>query len=92
MILASNILDFLWPNVLLIAIYIKNRRPIRALNSISPYEKLKGKPPLVYYLRALGSTVYSLIAEEDRVKSARFALRAKKGVLIGYNGKIIYCV
>jgi len=75
MILASNILDFLWPNVLLIAIHIKNRRPIRALlNGILPYEKLKGKPPLVYYLRALGSTVYSLIAKEDRVKLARFAL------------------
>jgi len=74
MILAGNILDFLWPDVLLIAIYIKNRRPIRALNSMSPYKKLKGKPPLVYYLKALGSTVYFLIAEEDRVKSARFAL------------------
>jgi len=74
-ILAGNILDFLWPNVLLIAIYIKTRRPIRALlNSISPYKKLKGKPPLVHHLRALGSTVYSLIAKEDRVKSARFAL------------------
>ena len=74
MILAGNIPDFLWPNVLLIAIYIKNRRPIRALNSILPYKKLKGKPPLVYYLRALGSTVYSLIAKEDRIKLARFAL------------------
>ena len=74
MILASNIPDFLWPNVLLIAIYIKNRRPTKALGGMSPYEKLKGKPPLVYYLWALGSTVYSLIAKEDRVKSARFVL------------------
>ena len=74
MILASNIPDFLWPDVLLAAIYIKNRRLIRALNGILPYKKLKGKPPLVYYLRALGSTVYSLIAKEDRVKLARFAL------------------
>jgi len=75
MILAGNILDFLWPDVLLTAIYIKNRRPIRALlNGISPYKKLKGKPPLVYHLRALGSTVYSLIAKKDRVKLARFAL------------------
>src|SRR6266702_6393587 len=83
-ILASNIPDFLWPDVLLTAIYIKNRRPIRALSSISPYKKLKGKPPLVYHLWALGSTVYSLIAEKDRVKLARFALRAKKGILISY--------
>ena len=73
-ILAGNILDFLQPDILLIAIYIKNRRPTRALNSILPYKKLKGKPPLVYYLRALGSTVYSLIAEEDRVKLAKFTL------------------
>jgi len=74
MILIGNIPDFLWPDILLVAIYIKNRRPIRALNGMLPYEKLKGKPPLVYYLKALGSTVYSLIAKEDRVKSARFAL------------------
>ena len=74
MILAGNIPDFLWPDVLLAAMHIKNRRPIRAFNSILPYKKLKGKPPLVYYLRALGFTIYSLIAEEDRVKLARFAL------------------
>jgi len=75
MILADNIPDFLWPNILLAAIYIKNRRPIRALlNSILLYKKLKGKSPLVYYLRALGSTIYSLIAEEDYVKLARFTL------------------
>jgi len=92
MILAGNIPDFLWPNVLLVAIYIKNRRPIRALGGISPYKKLKGKRPLVHHLRTLGSTVYSLIAEEDCLKSARFAPRAKKGVLIGYNGKTIYRV
>ena len=93
MILAGNIPDFLWPDVLLAAIHIKNRRPTRALlDGMSPYEKLKGKPPLVHHLRALGSTVYSLIAEEDRVKSARFAPRAKNGVLIGYDGKTIYRV
>jgi hypothetical protein len=74
MIFAGNILDFLWPDVLFVAIYIKNRRPIRALNGISLHKKLKGKPPLVYYLWALGSTIYSLIAKEDRVKLARFAL------------------
>ena len=73
-ILAGNILDFLQPNILLIAIYIKNRRPIRALSGMSPYKKLKGEPPLVYYLQALGSTIYSLIVKEDYIKLARFAL------------------
>ena len=92
MILAGNILDFLQPDILLIAIYIKNRRPIRALNSILLYKKLKGKPPLVHYLWALESTIYSLIAKEDQVKLVRFALQVKKGVLISYNSKIIYYV
>ena len=92
MILAGNILDFLWPNVLLIAIYIKNRRPIRALDGISLYKKFKGKPPLVHHLRALGFTVYSLIAKEDYIKLARFAPQAKKGILIGYNSKTIYYI
>ena len=74
MIFANNILDFLQPNVLFIAIYIKNRRPIRAFNSISPYKKLKGKPLLVHYLQALGFTIYSLIAKKNYIKLARFAL------------------
>ena len=73
-ILAGNILDFLWPNILFAAIYIKNKRPIKALNSMSPYKKLKSKLPLIYYLQALGSTIYSLIAKEDCIKSAIFAL------------------
>jgi hypothetical protein len=72
MILAGNILDFLWPDVLLIAIYIKNRYPIRAFNGISPYKKLKGKSLLVYYLQALGSTIYSLITKKDCLKLAIF--------------------
>ena len=92
MILAGNILDFLQPNVLLTAIYIKNKCPTKALNGILPYKKLKSKPPLIHHLRALGSTIYSLIAKEDRIKSAIFALQAKKGVLIGYNSKTIYCI
>ena len=54
---------------------LKTERPIRALlNSMLSYKKLKGKPPLVYYLRALGSTIYSLIAKEDRLKLAKYTL------------------
>ena len=74
------------------AIYIKNRHPTKALNSISPYKKLKGKPPSIHHLQALGSTVYFLIAKKDCIKSARFTLQIKKGVLIGYNSKIIYYI
>ena len=74
MIFAGNIPDFLWPNVFLAAIYIKNRCPTRAFNGMLFYEKLKGKPPLVHHLKALKSTVYSFIAKEDCVKSARFVL------------------
>ena len=74
MIFASNIPDFLWPDILLAVIYIKNRRLTKALSGMSPYKKFKGKPLLVHHLQALGFTVYSLIAKEDCVKSARFAL------------------
>ena len=92
MIFAGNIPDFLWPNVLFAAIYIKNRHFTKDFNGMSFYEKLKGKPPLVHHLWALGSIIYSLIAKENCVKSAKFALWAKKGVLIGYDSKIIYCI
>jgi len=72
MILTGNIPDFLWPDVLLAAVYIKNRCPTKALDGMLPYKKFKGKPPSVHHLWALGSTVYSLIAKEDHIKSARF--------------------
>ena len=75
-----------------IAIYIKNKRPIKAFNSISLYKKLKNKPPLVHHLRALGFTVYFFIAEKNRVKLVRFTPQAKKDILINYNGKIIYYI
>ena len=74
MIFTSNILDFLWPNILLTAIYIKNRHFIKTLNSILPYKKLKGKPPLVYHLWALRSTIYSFITKENYIKLGKFAL------------------
>ena len=78
MIFAGNILDFLWPDILFIAIYIKNRRPIKAFNGILSYKKFKGKPPLVYYLRALGSTVYSLIAKEDCINQLYLLYKQKR--------------
>ena len=74
MIFAGNIPNFLQFNVLFIAIYIKNKRPIKALNSILLYKKFKGKPPLIYYLQALVFTIYSLITKKDYIKLARFTL------------------
>jgi len=64
MIFASNIPDFLWPNVLFAAIHIKNKRPTKAFNGISLYKKLKGKPLLIHHLQALRSTVYFFIAKK----------------------------
>ena len=92
MILAGGIPDCLWPEIVLAACHMKNLRPTAALQGMSPYEAMTGKVPDLSHLRVLGSTVYVLIHEEERIKSQKFAQRGKKGMLVGYDGTTIYRV
>lgn len=95
-IIQGDIPDDLWPEVVLAMVEVKNLRPTNALNGKSPSEALEKKSPRLDHLRVLGSTVYVLIHEEerqgDKSKSAKFAPRARKGKLVGYDGHTIYCV
>ena len=76
--------------------HIKNVRPTAALSGKSPHEIAEREKPSIDHLRVLGSTVYVFIHEEERLgaqsKSAKFAPRAQKGMLVGYDGKTIYRV
>lgn len=73
--------------------YIKNLRPTKALQGLSPYQVLFKTLPNLAHLRVLGSTIYVLIHEKEReFKSEKFVLRALKGKLVGFNGYIIYRV
>ncbi len=89
-----NIDDGLWPELVLAMTYIKNNRPTKALQGIiSLHEASTKEAPNLAYLQVLGSTVYVLLHEEEcLMKSEKWATRALKGVLVGYNGHTIYRV
>ena len=92
-ILEGNIDDDLWPELVLAMTYIKNSRPTQALENISLHEAHFYKQPNLAHLRIPGSSVYVLLHEEERsMKSEKWALRALKGILVGYDGHTIYKV
>ena len=95
-VIGGGIPDYLWTEVVLAMVHTKNVRPTNALGGKTPYEVFENKPPKLDHLRVLGSTVYALIHEQERKgmnsKSAKFAPRAQKGILCGYDGNTIYRV
>ena len=64
-ILEGNIDDDLWPELVLAMTYVKNSRPTKALQNLSPYEALTRDHPDISHLRVLGSTVYVFPYEEE---------------------------
>lgn len=91
-ILKRNIDNKLYPELMLAMTYVKNNWPIRALkNCISPHKAYTKKVSNLAYFWILGSTVYILIYKKERLmKSKKWAPKALKGVLVGYNSHIIY--
>lgn len=90
-ILEGNIDDDLWPELVLAMTYVKKNRPTRALQNLSPHEAYTHELPDLSHLRILGSTVYVFLHEEERtLKSEKWAPRALKGTLVGYDGHTIY--
>ena len=92
----GGIPDYLWTEIVLAMVHVKNIRPTNALSGKSPYEFYESKSPSLNHLRVLGSTVYILIHKEERKginsKSAKFSPRAQLGILCGYDGYTIYRV
>ena len=64
-VIAGDIPDYLWAEVVLAMVHTKNVRPTNALAGKTPYEIFE-KSPKLDHLRILGSTVYALIHEEER--------------------------
>ena len=92
-IIREEIPDELWPEILLAITHISNLLPTSSLHSISPFEASAQSLPNLQHLRILGLTVYIFIYEEEgNAKSAKWASRGKRGVLVGYDGETIYCV
>ena len=92
-IIEGEIDDFFWPKVILVMTYVKNLRPMKALQNLRLYHKLSKTLPNLAYLRVLGLTVYVLIHEEEcEFKSEKFVLRILKNKLMGFNSHTIYRV
>lgn len=92
-ILDRNIDDKFWPELILAIIYVKNRRPIKVLQSLSPHKSLTQDYLNIFHLRILGSSVYVFLhKEEQSLKLEKQVLRALKRTLVGYNSYIIYQV
>ncbi len=92
-ILGRAIPDNLWPEILLAMTHVSNLLPTSLLDRLSPYEVSTGLLPQLNHLQVLGSTVYVFIHEEKRkAKSVKWEPRAKRGLLVGYDGYSIYRV
>jgi hypothetical protein len=53
MMIAGSIPDELWPEIILTATQVKNLRPSRVINGLSPLEKWSGKTPRIDHLRLI---------------------------------------
>ena len=92
-IIEGGIDDSFWPKVILAMTYIKNIRPTKALQGLTPHQELFKTLPNLAHLRVLGSTVYVLIHKEEwELKSEKFVPCALKGKLVGFDGHTIYRV
>ena len=92
-ILEGNINDDLWPKLVLAMTYVKNNWPTRAVQNLSPYKAYIHKLPDLSHLRILGSIIYIFQhKEEQMLKSKKWAPRALKKILVGYDGHTIYRV
>ncbi len=93
-ILEGNINDDLWPEMVLAMNYVKNSQLTKALpQNLSLYEAFTRDHPDISHLYILGSTVYVFLhAEERTLKLEKWAPRALKGTLVGYNDHTIYRV
>lgn len=93
-ILEGNIDNELWPELVLAMTYVKNNRPTRALKDCISLHKAYTKKALkLAHLQIFGSTVYILLHKEERLmKSEKWAPKALKDILVGYDDHAIYRV
>lgn len=93
MILKENINNDLLPKLVFAITYIKNSRQTRALQNISLYKAYFHEQPNLTHLQILSSTAYvRLYKEKSLIKSEKWAPRALKKTLIGYDRYTIYRV
>ena len=81
MLHAAGLPPKFWGDAVLTAVYLRNRLPTRALNSVTPYEAWRGEKPNLSHLRVWGCLAYVHV---PRVKRNKLAATARACVFVGY--------
>ena len=89
----NDIDNNLYPELILAMMYIKNNQFTKALQNLSLYKLYTHKLSDLSHLKILGFIVYMFLhKEEQMLKSGKWAPRALKKTLVGYDGHTIYRV
>ncbi|GMF22868.1 unnamed protein product [Phytophthora fragariaefolia] len=72
----------LWGEVLGYVVEVDNMSATKALNDITPYEKLLGTKPVVRDLHVCGSVVFHFIPKQKR--KTKLDMRSDPGIFLGY--------
>jgi hypothetical protein len=73
---------FLWSEACYTAIYLQNRSPHGAVESMTPEEAFSGKKPEVGHFWIFGCITYSYVPSEKRTKLEPMV---ERGIFVGYS-------
>jgi hypothetical protein len=79
----------LWPEFVLLAVFLLNRTPIESIDWKTPFKMLYKRKPWLAGLRVAGSLTYVLI-KHGIPRKAKFEPRAQIGYLVGMEASNIY--
>ncbi|OWZ03552.1 polyprotein [Phytophthora megakarya] len=80
---AAGLPECLWGEVIRYVVNVDNMSATKALNGMTPYEKLHGIKPQVSDLHVCGSVVFHHIPKKKR--SSKLDMRADPGLFLGYS-------
>ena len=73
-----------WAEALSTAVYLRNRSPTKAVESMTPFEAWVGEKPNVGHLRTFGCVAYAHVAKDERKK---LDSKARKCIFLGYGAE-----
>lgn len=65
-VIKENIPDYLWPEVTLAMVHVKNVRPTLALSGNISHHAMKNQQPFINPFRIFGSIVYVFTYEDEK--------------------------
>ena len=81
MLLNARLTEGFWEEAVRTSVYLKNRSPTRAVDSVTPYEAWSGQRPSLDHLRSFGCDAYAFIHSNLRTK---WDPKAKSCTFLGY--------